>query len=332
MAIKISQSDYWQLMEQNQQLNKNSSIDSQDIICQYPQELGKGYYREIQLREGLELVIENNQLHDDLIIECPERQHPLEFCFQISGSSSDSRVCCNDAGEYFFYGSGIAPQEQCQTSSKQQILYVNVHMQPELFYSFFGDNISDIRKELNYLLGNEKEDYYYNSTGKTTAQMQVAVQQILQCPYEKITKRIFLESKVLELMALLIEQTHQPKSPKTGSHNFNSEDLERLHYAKEILQHSFENPPSLLELAHQVGLNDYKLKLGFRQVFQTTVFGYLQTYRMELAKELLAAKTMSVQQVARKVGYAHAGYFSAAFKQKYGINPKSYQKNYIVSA
>ena len=66
-------------MGQNQQLNKKSSIDSKDIICQYPQELGKGYYREIQLREGLDLAIENHQLHDDLIIECPERQHPLEF-------------------------------------------------------------------------------------------------------------------------------------------------------------------------------------------------------------------------------------------------------------
>ena len=77
-----------------------------------------------------------------------------------------------------------------------------------------------------------KNKYYYCSKGETTAQMQVALQQILQCPYEKITKRIFLESKVLELMALLIEQTQQPKLTKTCIHNFNSEDLERLHYAK----------------------------------------------------------------------------------------------------
>lgn len=331
MTIKISKSDYWQLIEQAQQLSKNSSIDSKDIICQYPEELGKGYYREINLREGLELAIHNYQLHDDLIIKCPERQHLLEFTFQIYGSCGDKYVDINP-GEFYFYGSGIAPQEQCDTSSKQQTLELNVHMQPELFCSFFGENTSDIQEELNYLFRNENEDYYYCSTGKTTAQMQVALQQILECPYEKMTKRIFLESKVLELMALLIEQTQQPKSSKTDSHKFNSEDLERLHYAKEILQHSFENPPSLLELAHQVGLNDYKLKLGFRQVFQTTVFGYLQTYRMELAKELLAAKTMSVQQVARKVGYAHAGYFSAAFKRKYGVNPKSYQKDCILSA
>lgn len=331
MTIKISQSDYLQLIEQMQQLENNLSIDNTDMICQYPQELGKGYYRKIQLREGLELAIENNQLHDDLIIECSERQHPLEFLFQISATSSDSGIC-NDAGEYFFYGSGIAPEEQCETSSKQQNLVINVHMEPELFCCFFGENTSDFPEQLNYLHRNDNQEYYYCSKGKTTAQMQMALQQILQCPYEKITKRMFLESKVLELMALLIEQTQQPKLTKTCPDNFNSEDLERLHYAKEILQRDFENPPSLLELAHQVGLNDYKLKLGFRKVFQTTVFGYLQSYRMELAKELLAERTISVQQVARKVGYAHAGYFSAAFKRKYGVNPKSYQKDYILSA
>ncbi|WP_414620437.1 helix-turn-helix transcriptional regulator [Calothrix sp. CCY 0018] len=331
MTIKISQSDYYQSMGQSYHLSKNSSIDKTDIICQYPQELGKGYYREIQLREGLELAIENNQLHDDLIVECPERQHLLEFTFQISGSSSDKFVYAN-AGEYYFYGSGIAPHEQCQTSSKHQNLIVNVHVEPELFCCFIGENKSDIQKQLSYLVRNDNQEYYYCSKGKTTAQMQVALQQILQCPYEKITKKIFLESKILELMALLIEQTQQPKLTKTCSQKFNSEDLERLHYAKEILQRGFENPPSLIELAHQVGLNDYKLKLGFREVFQTTVFGYLQDYRMELAKRLLAERTISVQQVARKVGYAHAGYFSAAFKRKYGVNPKLYQKNHILSA
>jgi hypothetical protein len=158
MTIKISQPDYWQLIEQTQRLDNNSSTNNTDIIRQYPQELGKGYYRKIQLREGLELAIENSQLHDDLIVECPERQHSLEFLFQISGSSSDNNVC-NDAGEYFFYGSGIAPQEQCETSSKQQNLIINVHVEPELFCSFFGENISDIRKELNYLLKNEALPY-----------------------------------------------------------------------------------------------------------------------------------------------------------------------------
>ena len=48
MAIKISQSDYHQLIEQNQQFSKNLSNNSKDIIYQYPQELGKGYYRDIQ--------------------------------------------------------------------------------------------------------------------------------------------------------------------------------------------------------------------------------------------------------------------------------------------
>ncbi|MDZ7960171.1 MAG: hypothetical protein RMY34_20195 [Aulosira sp. DedQUE10] len=42
------------------------------------------------------------------------------------------------------------------------------------------------------------------------------------------------------------------------------------------LVYNLEFTPSLITLARIVGLNDYKLKQGFQQVFNTTVFGYLQ--------------------------------------------------------
>ncbi|NJO76953.1 MAG: helix-turn-helix transcriptional regulator, partial [Leptolyngbyaceae cyanobacterium RM1_406_9] len=105
------------------------------------------------------------------------------------------------------------------------------------------------------------------------------------------------------------------------------DDIERLHHAKEILIAQFNHPPSILSLARQVGLNDFKLKQGFRQVFGNTVFGYLRDYRLEQAHLLLLEGQMNVQQVARALGYTHSGYFAKAFKQKFGVSPKTYQLN-----
>ncbi|MDF5721948.1 MAG: AraC family transcriptional regulator, partial [Rhizonema sp. PD37] len=95
-------------------------------------------------------------------------------------------------------------------------------------------------------------------------------------------------------------------------------------YAREILLKNLDNPPSLIQLARQVGLNDRKLKLGFRYCFGTTVFGYLHDYRMELAHKLLIEKNMNVTQVARKVGYASLSSFHHAFRKKFAVNPKSF--------
>jgi AraC-like DNA-binding protein len=40
----------------------------------------------------------------------------------------------------------------------------------------------------------------------------------------------------------------------------------------------------LVELAKITGLNEYKLKRGFKEVFNQTAFSYLSDLRLELAK------------------------------------------------
>lgn len=91
-----------------------------------------------------------------------------------------------------------------------------------------------------------------------------------------------------------------------------------------ILGDRVQHPPSLVELAHQVGLNDRKLKQGFRAVFGTTVFGYLHEYRMTMAMESLVQGNTNVDLVIRSVGYASRSSFSRAFKQRFGASPRNY--------
>jgi AraC-like DNA-binding protein len=103
-----------------------------------------------------------------------------------------------------------------------------------------------------------------------------------------------------------------------------ADDIERIYQARDILRDRFKNPPSLINLAHQVGLNDYKLKIGFRHVFGTTTFGYLHSYRMEQASQLLRERHLSVTAVAKAVGYASRSSFVKAFQKKFGVSPSRY--------
>ena len=112
---------------------------------------------------------------------------------------------------------------------------------------------------------------------------------------------MFLESRATELLALQFAQWNlmESASPvKQSDYLLRTNDIDRLNCARDILEQRMEEPPSLLELARLVGLNDYKLKQGFRQVFGTTVFGYLREYRLEKARQLLSTDTMSVTEVA----------------------------------
>ena len=87
------------------------------------------------------------------------------------------------------------------------------------------------------------------------------------------------------------------------------------------------NPPSLDELAKQVGLNIKKLKTDFKEFYGVPVFTFLLNYKMELAKKLLQEQQFNVNEIALQLGYSTSSHFIAAFKRKYKITPKQFAKS-----
>ena len=83
-------------------------------------------------------------------------------------------------------------------------------------------------------------------------------------------------------------------------------------------------PPSLQELADEVGISLKKLKEGFKEIYGDTVFNFLFDYKMDYARRMLDTGSYNVNEVGLKVGYSTASHFIAAFKKKFGTTPKKY--------
>lgn len=148
---------------------------------------------------------------------------------------------------------------------------------------------------------------------------------IVNCKYQESLKKMFLLSKSIELLVLQAEayncfQTSPQKYLKTEY------DKERIIYAREYLVSHLDMPPSLSELARAAGINEYKLKRGFKETFGNTVFGYLSDTRLELAKTELLGKTKSASELAFELGYSSVQHFSNAFKKKFGVSPRELNK------
>jgi AraC-like DNA-binding protein len=329
--ITLSQHNYWELFQEIEEQNI-SSADEFDTTWTYPQQLGQGYWREIQLRDGVDLAIAHYWLHDRITIQLPEREHPLEYSFHLLGGYKNQQSCTR-AGQYSLFGSGLAPVETCNWLNTEQ-MEVNVHIDPELFMAGLNQTSELVLEGLQHLIQPSPKTYYSRS-GTTTGVMQTALQQILRCPFQGVTKRIYLESKVWELIALLVEQELklqeiQKNTPLT--YVLKPDDVDRIHQAKTILLQHLNNPPSLIELARQVGLNDCTLKRGFRQVFGQTAFSLLHDYRLEQARQLLEERRLNVSEIAQTIGFANRSYFAAAFRKKFGVTPREYLSNYKNSA
>jgi AraC-like DNA-binding protein len=150
--------------------------------------------------------------------------------------------------------------------------------------------------------------------------IQSVINEIIHCPYSEGLKDLFLLSKSIELLVLQAElYEHQGNKAYIKDDN----DRKKLLEAKELLTARIDNPPTLSELSKLVSLNEYKLKKGFKELNGTTVFGYIKHIRMNLAKTLLLETTKTAKEIAYETGYGSPQHFSKAFKEQFGIAPKS---------
>lgn len=147
------------------------------------------------------------------------------------------------------------------------------------------------------------------------------IESIRYCSYEGGIRKMFLFSKCLELLVLQADAYDRHRS--SGNKILKTEyDKERILFAREYLLEHMDHPPSLTELSRRAGVNTFKLKNGFKEMFGNTVFGYLADKRLELSVAEIAKKEKSISEIAMSVGYSSVQHFSKAFKKKYGVTPK----------
>ena len=323
MAITIYDSDYdalWQEANTSPQSIKSEGYS--ETLQLVPEPLGQGYMQSIQLH-GINLSLFNYQLHDDLfIIKKGQDTTDIsrEFGFHLSGDRNRKRT-----GENFVdWGSFDKPDEDVIiTYAKEPILKVDIHLESA---DVLCQSIAEILEELPAEVRQRISDRnFIQAIDRITPTMRSALGQILHCPYQGKTKQIYLESKCLELITLKLEQLKQSDKQTGKLYSLNSDDIDRIHLAKDILTTNFDNPPSLTELARQVGLNDCTLKRGFREVFGITAFGYLHDLRLEQARLLLQERRLNVTEIAHRVGFASRTSLSKGFRKKYGVSPKQFQ-------
>lgn len=321
MAITLSRTDYDELWETHNSIARTAeSSGSFEQVDFVPEQLGQGWVRSIQLR-GIELCIFNYQLHEDLIVQQQSFGTEWEFGFNLSGNRSGSY-----SGENFIGWGTYEDSEPWLTYANNPILKIDIHLEtPDQLSQLVAESLENLPIEVRQWIEDPTKSRF-DDTNWITPAMRSTLEQILNCPFEGAIRQIYLESKCLELIALKLDQI-KTTTQSISCPGLKPDDFDRILQAAQILKANLENPPSILELARRVHLNDYKLKIGFRQIFETTVFGYLHQCRMEAAQQLLSDRTMNVKEVAQAVGYKNQSRFAAAFRKQFGINPKSYLLN-----
>lgn len=156
---------------------------------------------------------------------------------------------------------------------------------------------------------------------------QIVANQLFNLPIFEELDQIKIQSLVYDLIYDELKDSQSLENKEINSQiKYSEYDLNALEKAKIILSKNIQNPPSICELAKIVKLNEFKLKYGFKKLFNNTPYSYLLDIRMQEARTLLETSDYNINEIASLVGYKQPSSFSKAFLKKYNILPKEIMK------
>lgn len=148
--------------------------------------------------------------------------------------------------------------------------------------------------------------YFGSQINTLTAQKSIAI-----C--ETLEEAFFATKNLLVNFAASVQEI-QKKSTKR-----------LVNLAVQYIEENYGSDMSLSQAAQTLFVSASYLSKVFSTEMQTTFSHFLQTHRVETAKNLLRSTNLKIYEIANRVGYGDVVHFSKSFKQITGLSPNQYR-------
>ena len=281
-----------------------------------------GTHEEIKIENDFILYRFQNDGNEKGIIQKSIQQGLLQFHFGLKGKA---KFIFNQGS----YTIDLIEEKSMLFYNPQKELPLNLELQPnswvisiiisiKRFHGLFSSEAEHIP-----FLSQENKDKKYYKENDISPSMAIVLNQLFHYNLNLSIKNLYYKGKAYELLSLYFNRTEDVNAEQCPF-LIDEENVLKIRKAKEIIIANMAEPPGLQELANQVGLNLKKLKMGFKQIYGDTVYGFLFDYKMDYARRLLDSGSYNVNEVGLKIGYSTGSHFIASFKKKFGTTPKKY--------
>ena len=296
--------------------NSNNNI----IENSFPKEIGSDFMQKLDIQEGFIFLKTKYNFNQPTIMEAKQSQRKLVITISLKGN--------------VLYKSADCPQRLNFREGFTTISLLNDEL--EGLREFQDNEIDQVRIILDesFLKRNLKENLLERFFNKeklnlinfrpTSLHSEILVNDILYSNLQGDIHSLYTQAKALELLSVELAKLYQKDNETIFLDDY---DTDAIYQAKEILVTNLQNPPSICELAKQVHLNEFKLKKGFKQIFNTSPYKLLTQYKLHKAKKMLESDEYNITEVALQVGFKYPNNFTNAFFKEFGVLPKEVMKN-----
>jgi len=284
--------------------------------------IAKGSHQEIYLEPGfLLLKFQNENAEKQLVTR------------QVDSSFIQLHFCTKGNAKFIFSQGNYAlevPEEHSLLLYNTQLeLPINTELSPntwmlslimsiQKFHSLFS-------KQAEYIpfLSKEFKEKKYYAQELFSPPIAIVLSQLMNYNLHPSIMDLYIKGKVYELIALYFNK-NEKATLEQCPFLVDEENVKKIRKAKDIILERMAEPPTLANLAEEIGLPLKKLKEGFKQIYGDSVYSFLFDYKMEYARKMLESNQYNVNEVGLKVGYSTSSHFIASFKKKFGTTPKKY--------
>ena len=279
-------------------------------------------YDEVLIEDGFYVLKFQNE-EDNIVSysrEINKKFIQFHFCLKGKGTFSFNQgsysLNVSEENSLLLYNTQLDLPLDLRLESKSSI--VSVVMTLRKFHSLFTAEADYIP----FLNTDNKEKKYY-AQEPFSPSIAVILSQIINYNLHPSIKALYVKGKIYELIALYFNRSPNADIEQCP-YLADEENVKKIKRAKDIILANMAEPPTLTELASEVGLSLKRLKEGFKQIYGDSVYSFLFDHKMDYAKRLLETGQYNVNEIGLKVGYSTASHFIAAFKKKFNTTPKKY--------
>lgn len=182
--------------------------------------------------------------------------------------------------------------------------------------------------EQNIVLPSNGWDRIAEIRGKIIVpKIEIILREMKNIQINKNAFNLMLCAKATEILALLLDYTFEKERHDNSSLSKKSREIAKR--ALHILNDHYINPPVINVLADSLGVNVSTLQNAFKHIAGKTVYEYIVALRMEKALSLFENKSLTIEDIAKTVGYQSKANFYRAFQKTFSCKPNELRKQIL---
>jgi AraC-like DNA-binding protein len=308
-----------------QQLAKYAGVEVVNNTILLPERIGTGYIKAIELPNGLQALINECVLIDDVKFKREPALHEsytlrfdeLKNLKQLTLQIDEDKL--NDEPMVYssvFLSNSLSEISYTATAGTESRC-VNVFFTAQWLKNNIGiSNTDDVFKK-----------YFSLKTGSLNFD-------VLNLPYRQQMDEIFeikkdeqfdkmmMQNRVMMLLEIFFRRLYANSKNENTNSPINDDTVKRLMMVESLLVHNLSAPPpTIAELSRIAMMSETKLKNVFKIVYGHNIYEYYQKNRMFKARQMLRSKSRSVKETGMALGFKNLSNFTIAYKKEFNLLP-----------